>query len=104
MDILIKSSPINLAAYDPKIHTADVKRLIWESVWEDRSESFNEAVASENIDAAHNIWSAALDDYLHTLLPIEESKHNYFKRTRGYLQALKEVSLTSKFRYQISDA
>jgi hypothetical protein len=97
MNILTKSSPINLAAYDPKIHTSEVKRLIWESVWEDKRESYMEAVALEKVDAVHNIWCAALEDFVHTLLPIEETQHKFSKRTRGYLQAMKEVALTNKY-------
>ena len=54
-----------------------------------------------NVDLAHNIWCAAFEDYLHTLLPIEETKFKLFKRTRGLLQAMRQVALTSKFEVKL---
>jgi len=37
-----------------------------------------------------------MEDYLHTLLPIEKTKFLYFKRTRGFLQTMRQCALTSK--------
>jgi endonuclease/exonuclease/phosphatase family metal-dependent hydrolase len=95
MTILTKSAPINLGIYDPKVHDTETKTIIWNTLWEDRREGFREAIMQRNVDLAHNIWCAAFEDYLHTLLPIEETKFKLFKRTRGLLQAMRQVALTS---------
>ena len=97
MTILTKSAPINLSAYDPKVHDEETRRVIWNTLWEDKRESYREATFLQKVDLAHNIWCAALEDYLHTLLPLEETKFKPCKHTRGFLQAMRQVVLTSKF-------
>jgi len=50
----------------------------------------------KNADKVHCIWYEAFEEFLHTLLPFEHSKHKQVKYTRGHVQNLREETLTNK--------
>jgi len=64
---------------------------------EGKETRFNHAIQNQDLDIVHNVWCEALDDFLHTLLPSEATKHMQHKYTRGLVQTLRELAITNKF-------
>jgi len=101
LTVLGKPNPVNINAYDPKIHTPEIKAEIWSCIWQDKELRFEDAIAAKNVDKVHTIWCEALEEFLHTLLPTEQNRHKDVKYSRGHLQSLKEESLTNKLDVRI---
>ena len=61
INVLNKPKDINIDAYDPKIHTHDIRTKLWETLWEEHNVQFQEAVQKKNIEEAHSTWCKCAD-------------------------------------------
>ena len=44
MTVMNKPEAININSYDPKIHTPEIKAIIWGTIWEEKKAKFNDAL------------------------------------------------------------